>query len=391
MKKLVTTVLVVFFLGALGVCFAGADPGVTDDKILIGALAPLTGPASTFGVNVRDGGQLYFDLINEAGGVNGRKIEVIWEDTACYPTKAVGAVKKLIQRDKVFALWGGGCSNAIISTIPIIEKAKLPFLTSNCSAPPITQPTKPYIFRAGYPPTDSQVYGLAQLAHEYFGIKKMSMIHLSGEYGFYYRDMITEYCKQHNLELGAVEAFNMGDADFTAQLLNIKKFDPEAVFLVAWVNEGAIIMRQANKMGIDALWIGAAPTGEETFTEIARDDAAGSIHIWPLRHLLSEDQPMINEFNKEFNSRFPPKPGRPAVGDIVNYSGAMVFVEGLKRAGRKLTREKFAKALESIKDFETPLYSPVTFAPDKHHGNFGFTFVIHLRQQKRALLDYHTQ
>src|SRR5258708_5052592 len=100
---------------AIGTTLAGAAaqvPGVAKDKIRIGSLGALTGPGYLYGQLVMNGVEVVFDEVNAAGGVNGRKLELVREDDRCDPASAIGAAKKLIHQDDVFALIGGGCSNA---------------------------------------------------------------------------------------------------------------------------------------------------------------------------------------------------------------------------------------------------------------------------------------
>lgn len=362
--------------------------GVTKDTILIGALSPLTGPVTTSGVACRDGSQTYFDMINDAGGIHGRKLKVIWEDDGCVPAKGVAAVKKLIERDKVFALFGGVCSNALLAAIPVIEKEKVLWFTANCSAPPVTKPVKPFLFRAGWNPADLQARTIAKAGVEYFRAQKVGVLHLSDEYGVYYRDNIKHYLDEKKIQPAAVEAYNPGDVDYTSQLTRLKEADPDVVLMTMWIQDASVMIQQARKMGFNPLWIGAGPTGEEPFAVMAGEAAVGTIHLWPFKYLLTDThQPMMATFREEFKKRIGEKPGRPNGGDLINYSGAMVFVEALKRAGKDLTRDKLTQALESMKGFDTPLATPVTFSKNEHHGNYGINFVAILPKLRRALLD----
>jgi branched-chain amino acid transport system substrate-binding protein len=388
-KEIMLGVLIVLCLiGSQGTSGAAEVAGVTKDSILIGALAPLTGPNTTSGVACRDGAQTYFDMINDAGGINGRKLKVTWEDDGCVPAKGVAAVKKLIERDKVFALFGGVCSNALLAALPTVEKEKVLWFTANCSAPPITKPVKPFLFRAGWNPTDLQARTIAKAGLEYFKAKKIGIFHMSDEYGVYYRDNIKKYLEEKNVQPAAIETCNPGDVDFTSQLTRMKEADPDVVLLAMWIQDAAVMVQQAKKLGVNPLWIGAGPTGEEPFAVMAGEAAVGTMHLWPFKYLLNDThQPMVAKFREEFKKRIGEKPGRPSGGDMMNYNGAMVFVEGLKRAGKDLNRDKLVSAFESMKNFDSLLATPVTFSKDEHHGNYGINFVGILPKLQRALFD----
>lgn len=363
-------------------------PGITKDTILIGALSSLTGPGSGTGVSCRDGGQIYFDMINDAGGINGRKIKVIWEDDAAVPAKGVAAVRKLIERDGVFALFGGHASNALLACIPIMEKEKIPWFTSIASAPPITKPVKPFIFRAGVNPTDIQARTMAIAGVEYLKAKKIGIFTMADEFGVYFRDNIKKYLQEKNVQPAAIETCNPGDVDFTSQLNRLKDADPDIVLLCMWTQDAAVMVKQAKRMDFNPLWIGAGPTGEDPFAVMAGDAAVGTMHLWFYKYLLNDThQPMVAKFREEFRKRVGEKPGRPAGSDMNSYNGAMIFVEALKRAGKDLTRDKFVSALESTKNLDTLLATPVTFSKNEHQGNYGLNFVVVLPKLHRAILD----
>lgn len=381
--------LVTFLLTNIqGTSMAVEVQGVAKDTILIGALSSLTGPGSGTGVPCRDGGQTYFDMINDLGGINGRKLKVIWEDDAGVPAKGVAAVRKLIERDKVFALFGGHASNALLACLPIIEDEKIVWFTSITSAPPITKPVKPFIFRAGVIPTDMQARTIAKAGVEYYKTKKIGIFTMSDEYGVYYRDNIKKYLEEKNVQPAAIETCNPGDVDFTSQLNRLKEVGPDIVLLCMWSQDAAIMVKQAKRMEFNPLWIGAGPTGEEPFAVMAGDAAVGTIHLWWFQYLMNDThQPMVAKFREEFKKRIGEKPGRPAGSDMNSYNGAMIFVEALKRAGKDLTRDKFVSALESIKNFDTLLATPVTFSKSEHQGNYGVTFVVVLPKLQRSLLN----
>lgn len=378
---------IVISILAPGVSKAAEVPGVTDDTILLGAHAPLTGPLTATGASCHDGWQIYLDMINDAGGVNGRKIKTIWEDDGCIPSKSIAALRKLIHRDRVFAIVAGVCSNAILPALPLIEEEKIPYFTSHCSAPALTKPLKKFIFRAGNIPANLQARALGMLAVEHFKSTRIGILHLSDEYGVSQRNPLISYLDEHEIKPVAVESYNPGDVDYTSQLTRLKDANADAVIFIAWLADGAKMVQQAKRMGFNPRWIGTPATGEEPFAVLAGDAAVGTFHMWNGKYLVSDTQvPIIARFREEFKKRVGEKPGRPSSGDLVNYSGAMVFVEALKRAGRDLTREKLVEALESIKNFDTPLADPVNFSATEHQGEHCVTFLVCEPNLKRHLL-----
>src|SRR5665213_2422218 len=125
--------------------------GVTDTAIKIGVFGTLTGPAATFGLPTDQGVLALYKQANDLGGINGRKIEIVHEDDGCDPAKAVAAVKRLISRDRVFALHGGACSASTFAVRQEIIGSKIPFVVLSATQDNIFSPTNPYIFFAGLP------------------------------------------------------------------------------------------------------------------------------------------------------------------------------------------------------------------------------------------------
>src|SRR5882724_7742855 len=126
---------------------AKAVDGVTDTEILIGSHGPLTGPAAYIGIGARSGLQLAIDEVNAKGGIHGRKLRVLFEDDAFSPTKALGAVKKLIEDNKVFMIFGASGSNPTLGTLDYLRESKVLTYVSISSAPAVTRPFSKYIFR----------------------------------------------------------------------------------------------------------------------------------------------------------------------------------------------------------------------------------------------------
>lgn len=368
---------------------AGSVAGVKDDTILIGGFIPLAGPLSTVGVSARDGWQMAFDKVNEEGGIHGRKIKVLWEDTSCVPSKGLAAIKKLIKRDQVFALAGGLCSNSVVPGLSIIDREKVPFFTSHVSSPLMTTPTQRYIFKAGNTPGDIQGGAAARLAGEYFSEKKIGILHVTDEYGVSTRDGVLDYLKKTNIKPATVEAFNPGDTDYAAQLANLENSGSNAVIIVAYPPDAAKIVVQAKKKGLKFLWIGTPTLSEPGFAAMAGDAAIGTIHILPIDVVVSNTYiPMIAEFREEFKKRIGESRGRPGPSELYGYGAAQVFCEGLRRAGKNLTREGFVEALESIKNFENSVLGKVNFSENNHMGNKQSYFGVWLPNMKHSLLKY---
>jgi len=363
--------------------------GVTADTILIGVIGPMTGPASWSGISVQNGAMLYFDEVNESGGVNGRKIKVIVEDDKCLPTDGVAAAKKLIDRDNVFALFGGVCSNATLAALPLIKEGGIPFLGVLVSHPSLTSPVMKNVFRVGSIPSDVHAYYMVDFAIQHFKAKKLAIANQSDEYGKYGAQYLKEWMeKKYQMKPVVHEVHNLGDVDFTSQVLRLKNAGPDVVLLYGFPKESAILLRQSKELGLNAQWIGSSSLADRSFTLLVGEAGVGSVAIWTWGpYLETDNHPLVNQFKEKFEKKYPGHPpGKPNALDMASYATAKVFVEGLRRAGKDLIWEGFIKAMESIRAFDSGLMGKITFTPTDHQGNKAARFVINESGGKRALV-----
>jgi branched-chain amino acid transport system substrate-binding protein len=370
---------------------AAAAPGVGKDQITVGMVTMLTGPVSYFGIQLRDGAQLYLDAVNQRGGVHGRKIRLVVEDDECSPAKAVAAVKKLVTRDQIFALFGGSCSGATINLIPLVNQEKLPFVNAMSSHKSLMEPVQPYIFNIGHMRSDWQGLMMGDYAVTALKGKRVAILKLEGELGESKGGGAVAALKKHGLAPAAVETFGRNDTDLSSQLLRLKAQNVDVVIHVGYVNDAAIALRQAKELGLGAKWVFSDGSSPLAFLKLAGDTAVGASVIWPAGPSLPEQQStqQMKEFIQAFRAKYPSLgEDRPDYVDLMGYAAAQVIMEGLKRAGQDPSRETFVKGLESIKDFDTGLQMPVSFSPTDHLGIKAGTFYHVTAPGKRALADW---
>src|ERR1700744_2930090 len=155
---------------------ARSEDGVTDTTIRIGAYGPVSGPAAFLGLGSRAGMELAVREINEAGGINGRKLEVLFEDDNFSPARALAAVKKLVEQDKVFMIFGLSGSNPTVGTLNYVRDLKVPNYFSIASAPQITHPFNRYFFRGTA--NESSRYGelYSEFITQFLQVKRVAIL-----------------------------------------------------------------------------------------------------------------------------------------------------------------------------------------------------------------------
>jgi len=350
---------------------AAAEPGVTDKDIKIGILGSLTGPFAIFGTGNLAGATIAFEEANAAGGVNGRKLDWISLDDESSPPKGIAAYKRLVDQEKVFAVFGPASSAIGQALVPTLKASTTPTFVSVFSTPAVTEPPIPMLFRTGPMNDRQQGTAIADYVVDHLGAKKIALISQSDEYGKRGGESITSRLGERKIQLASSEVFNIADTDFTAQLSRTIAANPDVLIIYGYPNPSAIITRQAKQLGLKGKIMGANSAGGRAYPKIVGEAAAGTQNILTLKVLPEGDDPAAVKFAKAFEQRFPDlaRQGRPDLGDVLGYGGAQVFIEALKRAGPNLTQQGFVKALESLKDFENPLILPTTFSPTQREGN----------------------
>lgn len=378
-------------MGVLLFCAASVsaqEPGVTDKTIKIGVLGSLTGPLAIFGTGNLAGATIAFEEVNAAGGVNGRKIEWVSLDDESSPPKAIAAFKRLVDQEKVFAVFGPAASAVGQALIPSFKASSTPVFISVFSTPAVTEPPIKTVFRTGPMNDRQQGIAIADYVVDHLKAQKIALIRQSDEYGKQGRDSVISRLKERQLSLTNEEVFNVADTDFTAQLTRTIQAAPDVLIIYGYPNPSAIITRQARQLGLKARIMGANSAGSRKYPEIVGEAAAGTQNILTLEVLPEGDAPAAVKFRTAFEQRFPDlaRQGRPDLGDVLAYGGAQAFIDSLKRAGNPPTQKGFIAALESLKNFETGLTLPTTFSATEREGNKAARIVEVESDLKRKLL-----
>jgi branched-chain amino acid transport system substrate-binding protein len=371
-------------VGTLACAALAETPGVTDDTITIGAYGPLTGPAAFVGLGGRAGMDLAVSEINAAGGINGRKIEVLFEDDGFSPTTALAAVKKLVDQDEVFMIFGVSGSNPTVGTLDYLRGREVPTYISIASAPQVTHPFSRYMFRGGT--TESARYGelYAEFLAEFLQAKRIAILSGSDEFPKNEGDATERFLKKwYGIQPVIRVEFNVGDKDFTSQLLEIKEKNPELIMTLGHVTEAQIIVRQARELGLEQPFFGSGAMVDNALIANAGLAAEGFMGGWLTPLFLDSQDPDMKKFMAAWTAANPDAPvGRPNVFDLLGYGDMYVVAEGLKRAGRDLTRDNFISALETLNNYRVShVATPRTFTDWHHIGN--------LRMQMMVVLNQH--
>jgi branched-chain amino acid transport system substrate-binding protein len=364
---------------ALSLPAYGQQQGVTADTITIGAHGPITGPAAYIGLGGRDGMMLAVKEINAAGGINGRKIAVVFEDDGHSPTKALAAVKKLVEQDKVFAVFGVGGSNATVGAVDYMKEKGVVYYVSIASAPQVTWPHAKNLFRGGT--TETARYGelYAEFLATNYKAKRIAIMSGREEYPRNEGDATVDKLKNwFQITPVARVEFNINDKDFTPQLVEVQKSNPEVIAFFGNPAEAAIAMRQAKELGLKQPFFVGSNMVDPSLVNAAKASAEGVVGFSLIPYLPGSKANDMVKWEAAWKKEYPNAPaGRPNNFDLLAYGDLYVLAEGMKRAGSNLTTASLITALEGIQNYRvSPVATPRSFSTKHHIGNLALVPMI---------------
>jgi len=267
MSKKIIGLLFACLLLAVMVSPAGAAP-----PIKIGALFSITGPPSFLGEPERNTAQMVVDGINKAGGIKGRKVELVVLDTQGDATKAVQAATKLIKDDKVVAIIGPSTTGETMAVIPIVEKADIP-LISCAAGVKITDPVKPWIFKTAQ--NDELAVSRIYDHLKERSISKVAILTVSDGFGASGREQLLAQAGAHGIQIISDATYGPKDTDMKAQITKIRGSEAQA--LICWgTNPGpAVVARNVKELGLKIPLYMSHGVSSKKFIELAGDAAEG--------------------------------------------------------------------------------------------------------------------
>lgn len=358
-------------LAAFGMTFAAtaladSTTGVDKDRIKIGIMGPMSGSAAVFGKAVF-GVEALYRRINDEGGIHGRKIELIREDTACDPARGLGAYRKLVSQDQVFAINGGLCSSVVLALKPEIIKSNIPFVTIGAVAGGISNPVAPTLFQS-VTTGEEVARTMIDFAMTRPGTKKIAFVSPSDEWGKSNTEpAVIHLRKKYGLEPALVLIMEKGSTDATPHILKIRGAGADIVVAMMYPAEMTIFLRDAYKYGLKLPVLAPQSIAlEDTRMRVGTGAAVQNLYVY-YPYVAPFDSPAMKKWAALITKYYPDE--RVETFSFLGMGGALVLIEALKKAGPQLTREKLVAALESTHNFETGvLGATISFSPTNHAG-----------------------
>ena len=338
----------IFLTAALsGLVWGGETRGATTaETIEVGEFASLHGSEAAFGQSSHKGTVLAIEQINAAGGVLGKKIDLISEDNQSKAGESATIVKKLITRDHVVAVLGEVASGRSLEAAPICQGNKIPMISPSSTNPKVTQ-TGDYIFRVCF--TDPfQGKLLSEFARTTLKAKKVAIL---SDVAAPYSVGLAQYFREPFLAGGGqvvvAQKYSSHDKDFRGQLTAIKAANPDAIFVPGYYTEAGLIVLQARQLGITVPLFGGDGWEAPELIDTAGRALEGT--YYSTHYSPEADSPLVKDFVKKFQARFSGE--TPDAMAALGYDSAMVLVDALKRAGTT-DSAKLRDAIAATKDLE---------------------------------------
>ncbi len=334
------------------------------NKILLGQSAALTGPAGALGTEFRQGALMLFDAVNAAGGVNGRRIELVSLDDGYEPERCAENTRKFIGQG-VFALFGYIGTPTSLAALPLATAAKVPFFAPFSGAESLRAPFNRFAFhvRASYFDETAEI--VKQLAS--LGIKRISVFHQNDSYGKAGLEGVTRALGKRGLEPASLGTVERNSTDVQSAVKSILDGKPDAIVQISAYKSCAAFIRAARAAGYGGTFYNVSFVGTLALGKELGNEASGVVVSQVMPFPFAPIQPIAGEYLGAGRAAHG-KDFQPSYSSMEGYVAAKTFVEGLRRSGGNPSQESLVNGLETLRDANLGgLF--IDFNAQKHTGS----------------------
>jgi branched-chain amino acid transport system substrate-binding protein len=343
---------------------AQTAPGVTAARVLFGQSAPLSGANAELGSDIRNGALAYFKKVNDAGGVHGRKLELTTLDDANQVPRAEANTKKLVEEDRVFALFGYASATLSRPALPIVAQHNVPFLAPFTGADPMRVFNKNvYNMRASY--ADE----LEKIVEHYLtlGSRRFAIVHYDDVVGRENLTAVERALKKHSMTPVSVAAFkDRAKPDIDGGVKSVAGGAPDVVILTTLYKATSDFVKASRKVGFGAQMVSNSFPGASPLAKELGEHGAGVAVSQVVPPPTQRSVPVVREYQDAIGKLLGKK--EFSFTSLEAYIAAKVSVEALRRAGPQPTRESFMQALDSMRNLDLGGYH-ISFSPTDHNGS----------------------
>jgi len=338
-------------LGAVAAGLAAPAFAQTKDPILIGVSGPLTGQYAQYGAQWKKGFDLALDEINASGGINGRPLAYVFEDTQSDPRQTVTVARKFVADERIVVEVGDFSSAASMAASPIYQAAQMVQFGFTNSHPDFTKGGD-YVWSNAVNQADEMPL-LANFLRD-LGLKKIAILHLNSDWGRTAKDLLVEAIKQRSGEVVGSEAYLADEKDFRSAIVRLRGANPDSIALISYYPDGAQLTRQIRQAGITLPIVAGGSIYSPKFLELGGADVNGVLTTVPF--FPDDPRPLVQKFVKSFEAKFGAQP------DAYNgraYDTIILLASVMRQFGSD--RKAIQQGLGKIKDVPSVVYGAVTF------------------------------
>lgn len=354
-------------IGALGILTSShvwAEAGVSESTILVGQSVPLSGPSQELGSDMKLGIQLYFDHVNSQGGINGRKLELKSLDDGYEPDRTAANTRQLTGKDGVFSLLGYVGTATSMAALQVSNPAKVPFVGAFSGAESLRNPFSRYVFniRASYAEECERI--VEQFTS--LNVKRIAVFFQNDSFGRSVQSGVERAMEKRGLQLVGSAPIERNSVNVAPAAKTLATARPDMVIMAVTYKAGAAFVNAIRAEGVAPQFYTGSFIGPQALAKELGANGAGVGVSQVAPFPWSINAPVVREYQKLLTKA--DAKAEPSYVSLEGFIAAKVFAEGVKRAGKDLTREKFISAMESMHNYDAGGYQ-VSFGPNDHNGS----------------------
>jgi branched-chain amino acid transport system substrate-binding protein len=333
---------------------AAQSDAAKGDPIYLGVSGPLTGPNAQYGAQWKQGFDLALDEINGSGGIKGRPLAYLFEDSQSDPRQSVAVAQKFVADKRIVAELGDFSSPASMAASPIYQRAKLVQFGFTNSHPDFTKGGD-YMWSNSVSQADEQPLSAA-FAVKRLGMKRIAVLHLNTDWGRTSKDIFVKAAKEDGAEIVATEGYMPDEKDFRSTIVRVRDAKPDGLMLVSYYSDAALIARQLQQAGLRLPAVAASSVYSPKFIELGGDAVEGIFTA--SRYFPDDPRPQVRDFITKFKKKYDKEP------DAFNayaYDTMVLMAQVMRESGTD--RQAIHDGLLKVKDVPSVIFGKATFDP----------------------------
>lgn len=340
---------------------ARAEPGVGDGEIVLGYTGALTGPLASNGIAIRDGTTAMLDRVNEGGGIGGRKLRLLSEDNAYSAPQALSAVRRMMANGGIFTLINTHATPQISAVLPyMLEQQKIPVFGGFGGLIEWFEPPRPGLFGL-YPFGEDQGRALGRWAVA-DGKRKLLVLYIEGNVYQRSGQAVAAGARDATVELQGIK---FGTSDYAPVAIRIGQAKPDAVVVMLSEFETVLLVKELKAQGLATSLYPWVPTVTQSLLATGGANMEG-IKATAMIQSPTADTPAIRQYRTDMAKSTPS--AKPEFFSLFGYGVTAIYVEALRRMQGAPTHAALIDVVETLENFETGIFAPVSFSAERHQG-----------------------